>query len=95
MLEVRRDLDLGEEALGAHHCGQLRLQDLEGHLTLVLDVVGQENRGHAAFAELVLDGVPALEGGVQAIDGDGAHGRGSTITLGETRSNMAADMHLT
>ncbi len=88
MLEVRRDLDLGEEALGAHHCGQLRLQDLEGYPTLVLDVVGQENRGHAAFAELVLDGVPAL-------DGDGAHGRGSTITLGETRSNMAADMHLT
>ncbi len=29
-------------------------------------VVGQVDRGHAAFAELTLDGIAALQGGVQA-----------------------------
>jgi hypothetical protein len=54
-------------------CGQLRLQDLERDLALVLEVVGQVDGGHAAFAELTLDGVSAFEGGVQAGDGIG-HG---------------------
>ena len=33
---------------------------------LVLEVVGKVHRGHATFAQLALDGVPALEGCVQA-----------------------------
>ncbi len=33
---------------------------------LVLEVVGQVDRSHPALTQLALDGVPALEGGVQA-----------------------------
>ena len=95
MVQVRGRPDLGQEALGAADRGQLGFQDLERDLTFVLQVVGQEDGGHAAFAELALDGVAALEGGVEAIDGDGANGRGSAITLGGTGSNMAGKMHLT
>ena len=69
MLQVGRDLDLGQEAFGSDHRSQLRLQDLESHLAIVLDVVGEIDRGHPAFAELTLDGVAAFEGGVQTGDG--------------------------
>ena len=65
MLEVGRRLDLGQEALGADDRGQLRLQDFERDLTLVLEVVGEIDRGHAALAELSLDGVAAFEGCVE------------------------------
>ena len=53
------------------HGGQFGLQDLEGDLTFVLDVVGQVDRGHATRAKLTLDGVAAFEGCVQANDGIG------------------------
>ncbi len=62
MLKVRRRLDLGQEPLGSDHRCQFRLQYLEGDLALVLQVVGQVDRSHAAFAEFTLDGVPTFEG---------------------------------
>jgi len=74
VLEVGGRLDLGQKALGAHHGGQLRLQDLERHLALVLEVVSQVNGGHPALADLADDLVAALQGGVQAGDGVG-HGQ--------------------
>ena len=85
VLEVGRDLDLGQKALGAHHRGQLWLEDLEGDLALVLQVVGQIDRGHPALAELALNVVAALEGRVQAVDGDGAHVR-RTVSGGQVRT---------
>ncbi len=57
MLQVRRRLDLGQEALGTDDGGQLGLQDLERDLALVLEVVGQVDGGHPALAELVPDDV--------------------------------------
>ncbi len=50
MSQVRRRLDLGQETLGTDDRSQLGLQDLEGDFALVLDVVGQVHRGHAALA---------------------------------------------
>ena len=64
MLEVGGRLYLGKKPLGAHHHRQLGLQDLESDLALVLQVIGQEDGGHAAFTEFTLDAVAALEGRV-------------------------------
>ena len=73
MLEVGRGLDLGQEALGPNYGSQLGLQHLEGDLALVLEVIGQIDRRHAALTEFTLDGVAAFEGCVQTSDGIG-HG---------------------
>ncbi len=51
MLEVRRRLDLGQEPLGSDDGSQLRLQDLERDLPLVLDVVREIDRRHPALTE--------------------------------------------
>ncbi len=66
VLQVRGGLDLGEEALGADDRGQFGLEDLDGDLSVVLDVLGQVHRGHAAFAELPLDPVAIGQRGFQA-----------------------------
>lgn len=58
-----------KEALGSHDRRQLRLQDLQGDLALVLEVIGQVDRGHPALAEFALDVIAAFEGFVQAFDG--------------------------
>ena len=69
MLQVRRRLDLSQEPFGPDHCGQFRLEHLERDLPLVLQIVGEIHRGHAALTELALDLVATLEGRVQAGDG--------------------------
>ena len=56
-----RDLDLGKESLHAKHCAQFGLEHLERDLALVLEVLRQVDVGHAALAELALDGVTAGE----------------------------------
>ena len=43
-------------------------QGMERALALVLEVVGQVDRGHAAFTKLTLDGVAAFEGHVWSYD---------------------------
>jgi hypothetical protein len=71
VLEVGRRLDLGQEPLGSDDRRELGLQDLDRDLALMPEIVGQVDRGHASGAELTLDAVPALEGGVQTGDGIG------------------------
>ena len=60
MLEVRSRLDLGQEPLGTDDRREFRLQDLQRDLALVLDVVRQVDRRHAALTQLTLDAVAAL-----------------------------------
>ena len=60
---------VGALGFGPDDRSQLRLQHLERDLALVLQVVGQVDRGHPALAELALDAIAALEGRVQAGDG--------------------------
>ena len=57
MVEPGGDLDLGQEALGAEDHAQLGAEDLEGHLAVMLHVVGQVDGGHAALAHLPLEPV--------------------------------------
>ncbi len=55
---------------------------LQRDLTLVLQVIGQVDRGHAALTQLTLDGVAAFEGCVQAGDGIGHGGQHASKTCG-------------
>lgn len=62
MLQCCGEFDLGKEALGAEHHAQLRLQHLDGDLTLMLHVVGEVHRCHPAAANFALDDIPIGEG---------------------------------
>ena len=55
MLEVGRDLDLVEEPLTTQHRGELRPEHFDGDVAVVLQVVGQVDRGHPAPAKLAAD----------------------------------------
>ena len=67
VLEVRRDVDLVEEAVRAERGAQLRSQDLHGDGAAVGEILGEVDRRHPAPAELALDAVPAGEAGSEAI----------------------------
>ena len=47
-------------------CGWLSVaEDLDGHVTLVLQVAGQLDRGHAALPQLALDPIAVRESGTE------------------------------
>jgi hypothetical protein len=52
-------LDLTQESIGTDAGRELRMQDLDRDLASVLQVLGQQHHGHAAAADLRLDGVTA------------------------------------
>ena len=66
VLEVGGELDLGQEPLGADHGGELGAQQLERHLAVVLEVLGEVDGGHAAGADLTFDPVAVGEGYLEA-----------------------------
>ena len=55
MIELRADADLLEEALGAKHRCEIRPEDLECHLAIVLQVLGEIDRSHPARTEFALE----------------------------------------
>ena len=61
VLEAGGDGDLAQEALGAERLAQLGVEHLERDRPVVLEVVDQVDRGHAAPAELALDFVAVVE----------------------------------
>ena len=69
MLQRRGGLDFLDEPVGAEHGGEFGLQDLDRDLAIVLEVLGEVHRGHAARAQLALEAVAVGEGGGQASDG--------------------------
>ncbi len=60
--QLGSDLHLAQEPLGAEGLGQLRTHHLDRHLPLVLEVLGQVDRGHPAFPEHVVDPVAIGQG---------------------------------
>ena len=62
------DRDLAEEPLGAEGRCQLRLEHLQRDGAIVLQVVGPEDRGHPAPADLVAQAVARSQGSVQKLD---------------------------
>ena len=57
MLQPRGEADLALEPVGPERGGQLGVEHLEGDRPVVPEVLGQEDRGHAAAAELALERV--------------------------------------
>ena len=98
MLERRGGLDLLDEPLGAEHGGELGLQDLDRDLAVVLEVLGQVDRGHPALAELALDPVAVGEGrGEASRNWRHAHlpsriGRSSVNQFRTSTSRLAAEL---
>ena len=66
MLQVGRELDLGQEPLGPDHRGELGAEHLERHPPGMPDVLGQVDRGHAAGADLALEAVAVRQGGLES-----------------------------
>ena len=62
MLEPRREANLPLEPLRPERLRQLGVQHLERDRTIMAQVVGEIDRGHAAAPELTLDRVAVLEG---------------------------------
>jgi hypothetical protein len=71
MLEPGGEADLALEPLRAERLGQLRPQNFQGDGAVVLEIVRQVDRSHAARAELTLDTVAVGEGGGEALGGIG------------------------
>src|SRR5688572_29194949 len=74
MLEPAGHPDLAPEAVGAEGGAQVGVEQLEGDGSAGA-VVGQEDGGHSAAAELALDGVAAGEGGLEQGAEVGLQGR--------------------
>jgi len=66
VLQIGGGLDLGQEPFGTDHGGQLGPEDLDRHLAVVLEVLGEVHRGHAALAQLPLDAVAVCQGDSEA-----------------------------
>ena len=58
MLEIRRHANLAQEALGAEHGTEFRVEYLECDVSRVLEVAGEIDRRHATASNLTLDLVP-------------------------------------
>jgi hypothetical protein len=63
VLQVGGELDLGQEALRADDGGKLGPQHLDGDSTVVPEILGEIDRGHAAGADLLLETVVVGQGG--------------------------------
>ena len=61
MAEVCCGLDLPQKAISAECGGEFGAKDLDGDLTVVLEVFGKVDGGHAALAELANDAVTVRE----------------------------------
>lgn len=61
MLEIGGGLDLLEEPGRPDHRCELGPEDLQGHLAVVPEILGQEHGGHPALAELAFDLVTIRE----------------------------------
>ncbi len=72
MLQAGAEPDLSEESSRAKRGGELGMHDLERDRLVMLQVVGQVNRGHPAAAELAVERVAVGQGGLEGriISGD-------------------------
>jgi hypothetical protein len=69
VLQARGELDLELEALRAKSPGQLRMEHLERYGTIVPEVIGEIDNGHATPPELALEGVAVGQGGLEFFHG--------------------------
>ena len=72
MLQLRRDLDLAQEPLGAEYRAELRVEDFERDVPVVLRVAGEIDRGHSSASNFTLEDVRGAQTLLQLI-ADCAH----------------------
>ena len=72
MLELGRRLDLAQESIDAQECSDLWIEQLEGDLAFVAEVVGEVDSRHAPTPEFALDAVAVLQGVGNAIEHEGS-----------------------
>jgi len=63
MIQVGRDLDFLEKPIAPDQRREVGLEDLDGDLAMVPEIVGEINRRHAAGADGPLDPIPAGQSG--------------------------------
>ena len=68
VLELGGDLDFPEEPIGPERRGQFRPEDLDRHLAVVLQVLGQIDGGHPALAQFALEPEVVRQGGGDAVE---------------------------
>ena len=68
MLEIGGGGDLLDEPLCPEHRCEFGPQHLHRHLAVVFQIFSEIDRGHAADAEFVLDGVAVGEGGFETVE---------------------------
>ena len=85
MLQARGGADLAEEAFAAEGGAEVGMEDLDGDVALVLEVVGEVDGGHAALAEFALEAVAVRQGRGEAIEG---RGHGCTFVESARRSRV-------
>jgi hypothetical protein len=97
VIELGRDLDLAQEAVGAQRGGQLGAHHLHGHLPAVLEVLREIDGGHPALAQDPLDPVPVRQRGPHLRHLVPARGRGArrhTRLSGSRRAALEAELRL-
>src|SRR5690606_8378760 len=72
VLQPRRRADLGEKAFRPEGRAEVGVQHLDGHIALVLEIVGEVDGGHATSPKLALDAVAVGERGGETC-GDVCH----------------------
>ena len=87
MLQIGRELDLGQEPLGADHGGELGAQHLERHAAIVADVLRQVDGRHAAGADLTVQAIAVRQGGLEPAEqfGHGLAGWSTVKMVGRPR----------
>ena len=63
MLQFRRRLDLGQESLGTERRAKVGVQDLDGDVALVLEIMREIHCGHPAGPDFALDAIAVGDGG--------------------------------
>jgi hypothetical protein len=84
MLQPGGDLDLTQEPVSSERRRQIGPQHLHRHPAVVLEITGEIHRGHAAAADLSLDGISLGQGGLQSVYG-ARHGRASWDSAAKVR----------
>jgi hypothetical protein len=67
MTQPRREVDLALEPLGTKHDGYIRIEDLNGNITIVRNVPRQVHGCHTALADLTFDEVLVAYGGPELL----------------------------
>ena len=60
--QASSDADLAQEAIGSQHRGDLRTQDLDGNLSIMLALDREIHGRHAALTELSVDFIARRQG---------------------------------